>query len=63
MPTRRPDNVHRGVLAEKINARAKEDMVTRDAGFAMLLPEDATLHTTRRRLGRTRARRRDACRG
>lgn len=37
------------------------DMVTRDAGFAVLLPEDATLHTTRRRLGRTRARRRDAC--
>jgi predicted nucleic acid-binding protein len=39
------------------------DMVTRDAGFAVLLPEDATLHTTRRRLGRTRARRRDACGG
>ncbi|HEX4805410.1 MAG TPA: type II toxin-antitoxin system VapC family toxin [Conexibacter sp.] len=39
------------------------DMVTRDAGFAVLMPEDATLHTTRRRLGRTRARRRDACRG
>jgi len=37
------------------------DMVTRDAGFAVLLPEDATLHTTRRRLSRTRARRRDAC--
>lgn len=34
-----------------------------DAGFAVLLPEDATLHTTRRRLGRTRARRRDACGG
>ena len=39
------------------------DMVTRDAGFAVLLPEDATLHTTRRRLVRTRARRRDACGG
>lgn len=39
------------------------DMVTRDAGFAVLLPEDATLHTTRRRLSRTRARRRDACGG
>jgi predicted nucleic acid-binding protein len=25
------------------------DMVTRDAGFAVLMPEDATLHTTRRR--------------
>jgi predicted nucleic acid-binding protein len=37
------------------------DMVTRDAGFAVLMPEDATLHTTRRRLSRTRARRRDAC--
>lgn len=37
------------------------DMVTRDAGFAVLMPEDATLHTTRRRLGRTRARRRSAC--
>ncbi len=39
------------------------DMVTRDAGFAVLLPEDATLHTTRRRLVRTRARRRDPCGG
>ena len=39
------------------------DMVTRDTGFAVLLPEDATLHTTRRRLGRTRARRRDTCGG
>jgi predicted nucleic acid-binding protein len=39
------------------------DMVTRDVGFAVLLPEDATLHTTRRRLSRTRARRRDACGG
>ncbi len=39
------------------------DMVSRDAGFAVLLPEDATLHTTRRRLSRTRARRRDACAG
>jgi predicted nucleic acid-binding protein len=39
------------------------DMITRDAGFAVLMPEDATLHTTRRRLGRTRARRRDACGG
>jgi predicted nucleic acid-binding protein len=39
------------------------DMVTRDAGFAVLMPEDATLHTTRRRLSRTRARRRDACGG
>jgi predicted nucleic acid-binding protein len=37
------------------------DLVTRDAGFAVLLPEDATLHTTRRRLGRTRARRLDVC--
>jgi len=37
------------------------DMVTRDAGFAVLMPEDATLHTTRRRLSRTRARRRDTC--
>jgi predicted nucleic acid-binding protein len=39
------------------------DMVTRDAGFAVLMPEDATLHTTRRRLSRTRARRRAACGG
>lgn len=39
------------------------DMVTRDAGFAVLIPEDATLHTMRRRLSRTRARRRDACGG
>ncbi len=39
------------------------DMVTRDAGFAVLMPEDATLHTTRRRLTRTRARRRDVCGG
>lgn len=40
------------------------DMVTRDAGFAVLMPEDATLHTTRRRLTRTRARRRrGACGG
>ncbi len=37
------------------------DMVTRDAGFAVLMPEDATLHTTRRRLSRTRPRRRDVC--
>ncbi|MFL5818212.1 MAG: type II toxin-antitoxin system VapC family toxin [Conexibacter sp.] len=53
------DAVHAATLL----ASGVTDMVTRDAGFAVLLPEDATLHTTRRRLGRTRARRRDACGG
>jgi predicted nucleic acid-binding protein len=51
------DAVHAATLL----ASGVTDMVTRDAGFAVLLPEDATLHTTRRRLSRTRARRRDAC--
>ncbi len=53
------DAVHAATLL----ASGVTDMVTRDAGFAVLLPEDATLHTTRRRLGRTRTRRRDACGG
>lgn len=53
------DAVHAATLL----ASGVTDIVTRDAGFAVLLPEDATLHTTRRRLGRTRARRRDACGG
>lgn len=53
------DAVHAATLL----ASGVTDMVTRDAGFAILLPEDATLHTTRRRLSRTRARRRDACGG
>jgi predicted nucleic acid-binding protein len=53
------DAVHAATLL----ASGVTDMVSRDAGFAVLLPEDATLHTTRRRLGRTRARRRDACGG
>lgn len=51
------DAVHAATLL----ASGVTDMVTRDAGFAVLLPEDATLHTTRRRLARTRARRRDVC--
>ncbi|HEV7775219.1 MAG TPA: hypothetical protein VGO48_18210 [Conexibacter sp.] len=51
------DAVHVATLL----ASGVRDLVSRDAGFAVLLPEDATLHTTRRRLGRTRARRRDAC--
>ncbi|HKG04596.1 MAG TPA: type II toxin-antitoxin system VapC family toxin [Conexibacter sp.] len=51
------DAVHAATLL----ASGISDLVSRDAGFAVLLPEDATLHTTRRRLGRTRARRRDAC--
>jgi predicted nucleic acid-binding protein len=51
------DAVHAATLL----ASGVTDLVSRDAGFAVLLPEDATLHTTRRRLGRTRARRRDAC--
>jgi predicted nucleic acid-binding protein len=51
------DAVHAATLL----ASGVTDMVTRDAGFAVLMPEDATLHTTRRRLSRTRARRRDAC--
>jgi len=37
MPTRRPDNVQRGVLAEKIRARAKKPKITdpreREASF------------------------------
>lgn len=53
------DAVHAATLL----ASGVTDMVTRDAGFAVLMPEDATLHTTRRRLSRTRARRRDACGG
>ncbi len=53
------DAVHAATLL----ASGVTDMITRDAGFAVLLPEDATLHTTRRRLSRTRARRRDACGG
>ena len=51
------DAVHAATLL----ASGVTDMVTRDAGVAVLMPEDATLHTTRRRLSRTRARRRDAC--
>jgi predicted nucleic acid-binding protein len=47
------DAVHAATLL----ASGVTDMVTRDAGFAVLMPEDATLHTTRRRLSRTRARR------
>lgn len=53
------DAVHAATLL----ASGVTDMVTRDAGFAVLMPEDATLHTTRRRLSRTRTRRRDACGG
>jgi predicted nucleic acid-binding protein len=44
------DAVHAATLL----ASGVTDLVSRDAGFAVLLPEDATLHTTRRRLGRTR---------
>jgi len=51
------------VHAATMFASGVTDMISRDAGFAVLLPEDATLHTTRRRLSRTRARRRDACGG
>jgi predicted nucleic acid-binding protein len=51
------DAVHAATLL----ASGVTDMVTRDAGFAVLMPEDATLHTTRRRLSRTRARRRHSC--
>ena len=47
------DAVHAATLL----ASGVTDMVSRDAGFAVLLPEDATLHTTARRLSRTRARR------
>jgi predicted nucleic acid-binding protein len=47
------DAVHAATLL----ASGVTDMVSRDAGFAVLLPEDATLHTTRRRLTRTRGRR------
>ncbi len=48
------DAVHAATLL----ASGVTDMVTRDAGFTVLLPEDATLHTTTRRLSRTRSRRR-----
>jgi predicted nucleic acid-binding protein len=53
------DAVHAATLL----ASGVTDLVSRDAGFAVLLPEDATLHTTRRRLGRTQTRRRQACGG
>lgn len=48
------DAVHAATLL----ATGVTDLVSRDAGFAVLLPEDATLHTTTRRIARTRARRR-----
>lgn len=48
------------VHAATMLASGVTDMVTRDAGFAVLLPEDATLHTTTARLSRTRLRRRRA---
>ena len=47
------DAVHAATLL----ASGVTDLVTRDAGFAVLLPEDATVHTTRARLSRTRSRR------
>ncbi len=47
------DAVHAATLL----ASGVTDIVTRDAGFAVLLPEDATVHTTRARLSRTRGRR------
>jgi predicted nucleic acid-binding protein len=50
------DAVHAATLL----ASGVTDFVTRDAGFAVLLPEDATLHTTTSRLSRTRSRRRRA---
>lgn len=50
------DAVHAATLL----ASGVTDIVTRDAGFAVLLPEDATVHTTQARLARTRRRRADA---
>jgi len=50
------DAVHAATLL----ASGVTDMVTRDAGFAVLLPEDATLHTTKARASRTRRRRVEA---
>jgi predicted nucleic acid-binding protein len=50
------DAVHAATLL----ASGVTDIVTRDAGYAVLLPEDATLHTTAARLSRTRSRRRRA---
>lgn len=50
------DAVHAATLL----ASGVTDLVSRDAGFAVLLPEDATVHTTTSRLSRTRARRRRA---
>lgn len=50
------DAVHAATLL----ASGVTDLVSRDAGFSVLLPEDATLHTTTRRLSRTRSRRRRA---
>jgi hypothetical protein len=47
------DAVHAATLL----ASGVTDIVTRDAGFAVLLPEDATVHTTNARLARTRRRR------
>jgi predicted nucleic acid-binding protein len=48
------DAVHAATLL----ASGATDIVTRDTGFAALLPEDATVHTTTRRIAATRARRR-----
>jgi predicted nucleic acid-binding protein len=48
------DAVHAATLL----ASGATDIVTRDTGFAALLPEDATIHTTTPRVSRTRARRR-----
>jgi predicted nucleic acid-binding protein len=45
------DAVHAATLL----ASGVHDLVTRDAGFAVLLPEDATIHTTTPRLASTRA--------
>jgi predicted nucleic acid-binding protein len=50
------DAVHAATLL----ASGVTDIVTRDAGFGVLLPEDATVHTTSARLSRTRARRTSA---
>jgi predicted nucleic acid-binding protein len=48
------DAVHAATLL----ASGATDLITRDTGFAALLPEDATIHTTTPRVARTRARRR-----
>jgi predicted nucleic acid-binding protein len=50
------DAVHVGTLL----VSGANDLITRDNGFAALLPEDATIHTTQARLAATRNRRQRA---